>query len=363
VKRVVIVQEVLAQYRVAFYEQLRDRLRESGVDLVLAHGAAHGERALRSDEAAIDWALRVPTRRLPLRRSPVWLTAWGCIRNSDLVIVEHANRQLLNYPLLASSLLGRRRVAFWGHGANLQAANQNSLPERFKRWSARCPDWWFAYTAGSAERVVDAGFPRDRITVVQNSIDCSDFEDNTAQRLSGRVIYVGGLDQTKRLDFLLAVGEDLSETVRDFEMIVMGDGPQRVAMATAASRLPWLQYVGPTFGAEKARWLQSSTLLLMPGLVGLVALDSFAAQTPLVTVASPTHSPEFEYLADGINSVVLSPDVTARAFALAVEELLTDAETIADLQRHCADAAKQYSLDKMVANFSDGVLAALSDEV
>lgn len=73
-------------------------------------------------------------------------------------------------PLLYAARRRKNRIAFWGHGINFQA-KANSPGNRLKLLNLKHVDWWFAYTQCVADLVHDAGFPRDRITVVQNAID------------------------------------------------------------------------------------------------------------------------------------------------------------------------------------------------
>jgi glycosyltransferase involved in cell wall biosynthesis len=361
-RRVIIIQELLAQYRKAFYEQLRGELRNRGTDLDLVHGRATGARAAQSDEIRLPWSRIVTNRRLRLGPlgTGIWQPALRIARQSDLVVVEHANRQLLNYLLLGARATRRGPiVAFWGHGANLQAANSAAPQERLKRWTANKPDWWFAYTKGSAARVEHAGFPPDRITVVQNSIDTSVYRKTTVERSPKRCVYVGGLHKYKRIDFLLEAAKETARRIPDFQLVIVGDGEERALVANAARQYQWLDYRGALFDVEKARATASSSLMLMPGLVGLGVVDAFAAQTPIVTTDIPWHSPEFEYIAPGENGDVLPANTTPVRFGARVAELLGDEAGMAALRAGCADSASRYTVEAMVANFSAGVIHAL----
>jgi glycosyltransferase involved in cell wall biosynthesis len=185
--------------------------------------------------------------------------------------------------------------------------------EAAKRGYSRVPHWWFAYTEGTAGRVAGLGFPRHRITVVQNAVDTASFqrwydaetpEEAARARaglgLTGRstCVYIGSLPPNKRLGFLLEAAEVIAEAVPDFELVVVGSGPEMVRRA--ADRLPWLHHVGARFGQEKAALARKSQLLLMPGAVGLGILDSFSFQLPMLTTAEALHGPEIEYLRDGV---------------------------------------------------------------
>lgn len=363
-KRVVIVQELVPQYRVPFYERLRERLTEGDVELRLVHGLATGDRAARRDEAAVDWADVVRNRSVSTPFGPaVWQPVLRHVRGADLVVVEAANRMLVNYLLLAAARAGGPPVALWGHGGNLQG-DASSLRERWKRRVARQPHWWFAYTDGSAERVVAAGFPRSRITIVQNAIDTSPYARVTVERAAmPHCVYVGALHPDKRLPFLLDAGRHLAAQVPGFRLTIAGDGPLRAMLREAEDSFDWLRYVGPVFGDEKVRLMSEAHLMLMPGLVGLGILDAFAARTPLVTTDIDFHSPEYEYAVDGENSVVLPADATAEQYAGCVADLLAGGERLDRLRAGCETAARRFMIDEMATRFADGVSASIEQPI
>src|SRR5689334_9127865 len=113
--RVLVVQRQLPAYRLPFFSLLRERLAALGIDLSLVVGPA---KSVRRDQGDLDWAVRSGNRVASVKgREVVWQPVLRAAHAADLVIVEQANRLLANYVLLA---LGAR-VAFWGHGANLQA--------------------------------------------------------------------------------------------------------------------------------------------------------------------------------------------------------------------------------------------------
>jgi glycosyltransferase involved in cell wall biosynthesis len=105
--------------------------------------------------------------------------------------------------------------------------------------------------------------------------------------------------------------------------------------------------------------LTGAQLLLLPGLVGLAVVEAFAAGTPVVTMEWEHHSPEFDYLENGVNARVLPLGATAAEFGSAIADLLADPAAIEHLRDGCRTAAATYTLDAMAANFAAGLLAAL----
>jgi glycosyltransferase involved in cell wall biosynthesis len=268
-----------------------------------------------------------------------------------------------------------KKVALFGHGRNFQAERPDVLRERFKRYWASKADWWFCYTERSADVVAGHGFPRGRITVFNNAIDTSAIgrelaaidataQERLRQRLFGgsRVIglYLGGLYREKRIAFLLDAAAAVRREVPDFHLLVIGGGPQAELVATAAARHDWIRYVGPKFGAEKSHLASLARVQLMPGLVGLGILDSFAYGTPLVTTNVPFHSPEIAYLENGKNGMMVVDPEDVAGYAAAVVRVLTDDAHRAALQAGAAEALARYTIESMVGRFVDGVVEALA---
>ena len=370
---VVAIVRYLAQYRVPFHEALRAELATSGIRYRLLYGPPRPGEAAKKDTAAIPWAEEISTTYLGPGGKLAWLSVMGKVRGADLVVITQENSLLNNYPLQIWRKLGGPKVAYFGHGKNFQASNPDSAAERFKRLWIKQVDWWFAYTQRTAAIVADAGFPRERITVVNNAIDTSEIAAEIAaldpaaqtavcQSLFGGSqnigVYVGGLYPQKRVGFLLDAARLVRAAVPDFHLLIIGAGPDAGIAEEAAAELPWVRYVGPRFGAEKTALASLGRVLLMPGLVGLGVLDSFAYGTPMVTTNVSYHSPEIEYLRHGENGMMVADDVST--YAKAVTELLTDEARRLQLRQGAEPALETFSIQAMAQRFADGVRDALT---
>jgi glycosyltransferase involved in cell wall biosynthesis len=375
--RVVIAYKSLPRYRVPFYEALRARLDEAGVDLGLVYGQAPPREAHRNEDADIGWALRRRNRVLKLgRREVVWQPCLSDVRGADLVIVEQASRVLINYVLLARQAAGLSRVAFWGHGANLQPQTASAASEWLKRKVSRLPHWWFAYTEGSRRRVEALGYPSERITVVQNAQDTEELaaaidritdEDRAAYRArhglgDGPVgLFLGSLAREKRIDVLLDAADTIVARRPDFRLLVAGDGEERRRVEAAARQRPWIRALGRVDDLpSRALALSVSSSLLVPGAVGLAAVDSFAAGVPLVAIAGAGHGPEIEYVDDGANGVLVPESVGARGYADGALETMTRGTLRSRLLDGCRAARGVFTLDAMVTRFASGISTALA---
>lgn len=373
--KVVIVQRVLSHYRRPFYELLRERLAGDDIELVLIHGYPSAGEALKGDDVEIEWAHQVKDRCIKIGPYELyWQPCLNHIRGADLVIVEQASKLILNYALFICQAIGLKKVCFWGHGKNFQKHNASVIGEGAKRFMSRHVHWWFAYNNLSAGIVRSLGYPEDRITSVQNAIDTRRLvaaKRTITQQKTDHIrselgikgdnicLYAGGMYPEKRLDFLLEACKQIKDTVPDFEMIFIGAGPEDKKVKESAKKHGWIHYVGPKFDEEKVPYFMVSKLFLMPGLVGLSILDAFALEVPMITTDIPYHSPEIDYLAEGVNGVIIREMTDPSLYAAAVSCLLKDDEARQKLVAGCRAAAGKYTIEEMVARFAAGVLNAL----
>lgn len=374
-KKVVICQHRLLHYRLGLFERLREVCRRRGIDLHLVHGQASRREATKKDEGSLPWAQPVINRFWEVgSRDLVWQPLPAELRDADLVVVMQENRILSNYPLLLSRLWARRRVAFWGHGVNFQSDSPTGLREKWKRFLLARVDWWFAYTQATVDILKGAGYPRERITGLDNAIDndrfqqdlasvsedfLTRFRDEIGADAKSRVgLFCGSLYADKRLAYMLAAADRIHSELPDFRLVVIGDGPNAGELRAAAQTRAWMRCVGVRKGLEKAAYFRLADVIFNPGAVGLHVLDAFYAGVPMATTMEARHGPEFAYLRDGDNCVVTSGGEDI--YAQRIVRLLTDPSEYRRLCHGARQSAARYTLDNMVNRFADGIQKCLA---
>jgi L-malate glycosyltransferase len=323
----------------------------------------------------VAWARHLPRRHLRVgRRGLLWQPYPASLREAQLVIVEQASDLILNYRLLNAQRRGHTRIAFFGHGQNF-AEGASRFGEAVKSRASRRVHWWFAYTEKAADVVAGLGYPRDRITVVNNAIDTTQLAAELQEvRASGAAdalrrelglgdgpvgVFLGTLRPDKGLDLLFAAAARIHAARGDFRLVVVGAGPMATEVQRRADQEPWLHYLGARYGQDRAAVLALGDLMLLPGAVGLVVLDAIVAGTPLITTADSPHGPEIAYLRDRENGLLVSTGGDPARYADAVLQVLGDAELAERLSAGCRSDAGRYSLEDMTSRFAEGIRQAL----
>lgn len=372
-RTVLLVQRILPHYRTRFFRLLREKLQSESVGLRLVAGQERPGTVPASVSLHEAWATRIENRYWAVGGAELcWQPVVRTAANFDLVILEQANRLLANHLVQAQRRLSGRPVAFWGHGANFQQRARFSVNEMVKRQLLRRVDWWFAYTGLSADILSARGFPRERITVVENSIDSSEFQpamdavtvaDIAAARESLKLqpgpvgIFCGGIYKEKKVEFLVEACVKIRQAIPDFQMLWIGHGPEQHLVEAACRKYAWMRYLGPITGPERAVYFALSEAILMPGAVGLVIVDSFSAARPIFTARHDLHGPEIAYLEHGRNGFMSGLDVSD--YAMDVVTFLRNPAMMAEIREGCRRSAGTYSLENMVERFADGILNCL----
>jgi glycosyltransferase involved in cell wall biosynthesis len=368
---VVIVQPYLPAYRVEFFSRLIDALDKDDIDCIVAAAEPSQEQKARGDSVREEWVR--PFRQRSLKFAGKTIGLGGARRSwtdADAVVIGHLGSSVDTYLAVWDSMRGRIKVGLWGH---IKSYVNDGFPLdiALERWQLRRAGHVFAYVPSGRDFAVSAGVEPRRITTVMNTVDTSRLAEardslgsqtvtEFAQKhelVRGRVLgYIGGLDESKRIDFLASALENLWATDPDVRVLVGGQGVQSDLLKAAVARGQVIM-MGYVKAKEQALIGSLSTAFVMPGRVGLVAVDALVLGVPILTTNWKYHAPEFEYLIEGVTRFTAEDD--AIAFADLMRFILQSPQIKSMTQGKIP--AQHPSIEDMVANFRVGVLQLLND--
>jgi glycosyltransferase involved in cell wall biosynthesis len=365
VRNVVIVQPYVPAYRVPLFDRLQEFLHDEGVALKVLVPDVKRTSA-RGDAATPSYVNMVSG----------WTRVVGGVTLSWAATRSHARRAELTVLPLQGSALDNYAVAFdcrfalWGHGGG-HVKKENGLDMALERWLLRRSVHFFAYTpsgAGVAER---AGVPNRQVSILFNSVDTASINEarhattesavqafRAGLELHGPVMLcLGSLDESKRLDVVFRMADQVRSRVAGVSLIFAGDGPQRSEVVGFCATRSWCHYLGRVDDQQKGLLAKVAHVLVNPGRVGLVAVDSLVMQVPLVTTDWPYHAPEFEYLNQGTSVTTRDDDA---AYAAGVAALLDDEPRRVRLSTAAGVSARRFSIEQVARTFAEGLMQSLA---
>lgn len=373
-KKIIIVQHRLLHYRVELFQRLKNKLTDSGVEIELACGQPSDRDSFRKDEGLLVWVTKVRNVYLHVKNVELIFQVLPLrVISADLVVLMQENRILSNYFVIVLRWLLGKKTAYWGHGYNMQSTNRGTLREHWKKLWLKSVHWWFAYTSGTSRYLQSEAYPKDRITVLNNAIDVAGFMQMLNSVSSAEIVtfehelgitpqdfvavFCGSIYKEKKIGYMLDECIKVHAKCPWFKLIVIGAGPDQYLVENFSKEHSWVKYVGVKKGKDKATAYNRASIMLNPGLVGLHILDSFAAGTPIITTSDALHSPEFEYLENNSNGVVVSGG--EGEYGDAILRLINDQKYLNQLSKNAKMSASIYTLDNMVDRFYSGILKAM----
>jgi glycosyltransferase involved in cell wall biosynthesis len=141
-------------------------------------------------------------------------------------------------------------------------------------------DMYVVLTDFARRKFIEGGLPARKLTIKPNFV----YPDpGPGEGRGGYALFVGRLSPEKGIGTLLAAWERLKEQI---PLKVVGDGPLAELVASAASRYPYLEYLGYRSAEEVHGLLKEASVLIFPSewyeTFGRVAAEAFATATPVI---------------------------------------------------------------------------------
>ncbi|MCB0639315.1 MAG: glycosyltransferase family 4 protein [Lewinella sp.] len=367
------MQHVLPAYRHSVFEEIRRLSNEDNHVFELWHSHATGSFARRGTEGSLDWARVLPIHGLRFGKVELfWQTLpWRDVFSADVIIVPDASRNLTNLAVIVVRRVLRKPVLTWGHGANFQPDGLSRFFSSLRYRLVRLANGHLVYTKTCVGPLVANGVDIQRIGVTENAIDASaagDLHAGHAEVLAFRerhrlgegpcFVFLGSWYARKRPERIIQFGEALQSNIPGAKVLVIGGGDG--VSVLKAKCPPWLVLLGPLHGRQKYVALCAARCLVVSGVAGLNLLDAMAVGLPIVVPERNDHSPEIDYVNDGVNGFVVPDDI---GLMVAACKRLNGDATLRN--RMCASARKTYSthsVERMAGNiYGFAVNAALGD--
>jgi glycosyltransferase involved in cell wall biosynthesis len=169
--------------------------------------------------------------------------------------------------------------------------------------------------------------------------------------------FVGSLEYEKRVDFAIEAAILLSAKNSNLILLIYGSGKLEYFVRQRYRDYPWIKFMGKADSEDYAEISKRALLLLNPGRVGLIAVDSMAIGVPIVTTDFGLHAPEIEYLELG-HSYFMSQD-SLSAYVELLQELIESPSKIVSARKLLIQRSNDFGTDKMAFRFHVGVKQCL----
>ncbi len=274
----------------------------------------------------------IPTawQRYPLKARLQVLTlftvyVWFALRlvskyHCDLIHAHWTLPALAAYPAARKAKLP---LVVTVQGSDILTFARGGLIRTITGWTLRHADHVVSLSAKLQQEVRALEVPLDRTSVIPNGVNTSRF--TPGRQREPLILFVGSLIERKGVRFLIEAFRQISNTLPDFKLVLIGEGPQEQmlrAQVSSAGLSERVHFLGQQPRAEVTRWMQRARLLVLPSLeegMGVAVVEALACGTPVVASA-----------VDGIVDVVtpevglLVPPADAASLAEGIVQVLSN---------------------------------------
>jgi len=216
-----------------------------------------------------------------------------------------------------------------------------------------------AVSATEAQQYKSVGVLEEKIEVIPNVIDLSEFADLPSKGSFRKkfslddnekiVLYLGRIHQIKGLDILLKAYASITERIEHVKLVIVGpdDGylSKLKLLAKALNIEGDMLIVGPLYGKEKREAYVDADVYVLPSkyeIWGITALESVACGTPVVLTENCGVA---EYLKDRVGLVVKHNTDDLREALL---EMLLNEDKRNVFRKNCKAVVEDFVASKIV---------------
>lgn len=154
------------------------------------------------------------------------------------------------------------------------------------------------------DRLLEAGYPPDKVVLHYNGVDTSQFAPDRSVPREKVILFVGRLVEKKGCSYLLEALRELHSRIPDARVVILGDGPEAPKLARLAAGLP-VDFLGFQPLDVVKRWMNRASVLALPSVTGSdgdsegLPTVQIEAQSMELPVVGTRHSGIPEGLIDG----------------------------------------------------------------
>jgi len=196
------------------------------------------------------------------------------------------------------------------------------------------------------------GLDLDKIKVVPNWINLNRFKSKNKKQTKN-LIFVHWLSKRKGADMITPIVLKLKNLIKDFKLIVVGNGPYKkdLLKEIKENKLEkYIKIIGAVPNKDLAKYYEKADILIMPSMeegFPRVLLEAMAAGVPYV--ASDVGA--VKEIAPKIGQRFLVKPGDIEMFVHKIEILLSDKKTYNEFKKQELEKVKEYGLEKIVEKF------------
>ena len=361
-KRIVIITNIPAPYRVDFFDYLQKHYQEYKFTIVYS---SHNEdnRSWEIEQEKMQNSIFLESKTIKIKKKMDMRYVhipWGVGKllkelDPDVVVGSEYNPTIL----LALHYCKRHKMPFvsWTDGTLFSERNFGKVQLWSRKHVIRRADSYIASSSKAKEAQVYYGALEEKCHISYLTVDVDQYVQKPQGKGNGKILCVGSLIERKGIDLLLKA---LSELREPYDLFIAGTGEEKESLEKLAQELKIddkIHFLGHLNRAELLKHYADSDLFVLPtreDCFALVILEAMCSGLPII--CSKYADGAYDLLENEKNGFVIDPYDTKK-FRECIQRILKDKEIQKNMRKESEKIIEKFRFE----NVSKGYMEAVAE--
>jgi glycosyltransferase involved in cell wall biosynthesis len=306
-KKLIILQTVVPDYRSKVFSYIHEKLKDS---FELYGGDLSFEKSIKTD-SLIDYRFPVKNHFLFNRKLSFQTGMWNIVANRNIMILEMNPRIISNWVILLIRKSLRRKTILWGHA--WPRKGKESKSDMLRNIMRSLGNEIIVYTNTQKIELQN----KMRAKIIKTAPNAVYYKKemmiNQKPDFINNIIYVGRLTKGKKVLFLTkAFNYAIKKLPKTVNLIIVGEGEEKFEIQDYIKRHQLTERIkmkGHISDYDSLKNMYDKSLLsISPGYIGLSVTQSFGFGVPMIVSKNERHSPEIEAVRENENALFFETD-------------------------------------------------------
>ena len=361
-KRVAIITNIPAPYRVDFFDYLKKNYTDYQFTIIYS-SKNEDNRTWDIEQKKMENSVFLESKTIKIKKRydnyylhiPTGVSKVLNKIEPDVVVGSEYNPTIIQ----ALNYCKRKKIPFvsWTDGTLFSERNRNFVQKFLRRYVVGKADAFIASSTKSKEAQIYYGADEKKCHISYLAVDVDKYIQEPQGQGTGKILCVGSLIERKGVDLLLNA---LAKVNCSYSLCLAGEGTEKEQLQKRAEELQIIdkvQFLGQLSREELLKHYADSDLFVFPtreDCFALVILEAMCSGLPIV--CSKYADGAYDLIEEGKNGIIIDPyDETA--FAESIEKVLGNKELRENMQENSKEILEKFRF----ANIAKGYMEAIEE--
>lgn len=359
-KRVAIITNIPAPYRVDFFDFLQKNYKEYCFTIIYS-SKNEDNRNWKIDQSKMNNCVFLKSKTIKIKKRydnyylhiPVGVSNALKEIQPDVVVGSEYNPTILQVLQYCK----KNKIPFvsWTDGTLFSERNRNFIQKFLRKYVIAKADAYIGSSTKSKEAQIYYGADERKCHVSLLSVDVEKYIQKPQGRGNGKILYVGSLIERKGVDLLF---QALANVKNPFELYLAGNGEEKENLENLAGKLNIqenVHFLGQLSREELLTHYADSDIFILPtreDCFALVILEAICSGLPIV--CSKYADGAYDMIKEGKNGFIVDP-YDAKAFAEKIDCLLGNSQLCQEMRKQSEEVIDKFRFSNIAKGYLDAI--------